>query len=306
MHQSLRGYTTAVLGDVARDGLGGQVADDLNAVAHLVSRTNDLAVVLTDFAVPTSARKAVLEDLLTSRVHPLALKIVLRAVDTGRVEELPTTLHELFELALHMHDLDPEEFRAEEPIVSRTAWREFVAGYSQAVFEAVTETSELEEIEDELFRFARIIESSPSLSSVLSDTTLPLENRQQILGDLLEGKVRSATLRLVRITIQGRVRDLVSSLDWLAEQAAQARGWRVARVFTGLPLDADERRNLAEALERLAGQPVELQVMAAPDILGGAVIHIGDLLVDASAQRRLDQVEEHLLRLEGATRGAQT
>jgi len=306
MHQSLRGYTTALLGDVGREELGAQVADDLNAVAHLVSRTNDLAVVLTDFAVPTSARKAVLEDLLTSRVHPVALKIVLRAVDTGRVEELPTTLHELFELALHLHDLDPEEFRAEEPIVSRTAWREFVAGYSRAVFEGVTETSELEEIEDELFRFARIIESSPALRSVLSDTTLPLENREQILGDLLEGKVRPATLRLARVTIQGRVRDLVSSLDWLAEQAAQARGWRIARVYTGLPLDSDERRILAEALERLASQPVELQVMAAPDILGGAVIHIGDLLVDASAQRRLDQVEEHLLRLEGATRGAQT
>ena len=306
MHQSLRGYATALLADVAQDALGGQVAEDVNAVAHLVSRNNALAVALTDFAVPTSARKAVLEDLLRTRVHPIALKIVLRAVDTGRVEEFPTALHELYELARHMHDLHPEELRAEEPIVSRTAWRDYVAGYSEAVFEAVTETSELEEIEDELFRFARVIESSASLRSVLSDTTLPLENRRQVLGDLLEGKVRPGTLRLVRTTIEGRVRDLASSLDWLAEQAARARGWRVARVFTGLPIDDDERRTLAEALERLTGQPVELQVMAAPDILGGAVIHVGDLLVDASAQRRLDQVEEHLLRLEGATRGAQT
>jgi ATP synthase F1 delta subunit len=306
VHHSLRGYTTALLTDVARDALGAQIADDLNAVAHLVSRTNDLAVALTDFAVPTSARKAVLEDLLAARVHPIALKIVVRAVDTGRVEEFPTVLHELYEFARHMHDLPPEELRAEEPIVSRTAWREYVAGYSEAVFETVTETSELEEIEDELFRFARVVESSDSLRSVLSETTLPLESREQILGDLLEEKVHLATLRLIGVTIQGRVRDLASSLDWLAEQAARARGWRVARVYTGLPIDAEEHRILAEALERLTSQPVELQVLAAPDILGGAVIHIGDLLVDASAQRRLDQVEEHLLGLEGATRGAHT
>ncbi len=306
MHHSLRGYTTALLADVARDAVGGQIAEDINAIAHLVSRTNDLAVVLTDFGVSTTARRAVLEDLLTTRVHPLALRIVLRAVDTGRVEEFPTTLHELYELTRHMHDLDPDELRAEEPIASRTAWRDYVAGYSEAVFESVTETSELEEIEDELFRFARVIESSPSLRSVLSDTTLPVENREQILRDLLEDKVRPATLRLVHTTIQGRVRDLVSSLDWLAEQAARARGWRVARVYTGLPIDADEHRALSEALERLTRQPVELQILAAPEILGGAVIHIGDLLVDASAQRRLDQVEENLLSLEGATRGAQT
>jgi F-type H+-transporting ATPase subunit delta len=306
VHQSLRGYTMALLADVAGDALGAQVAEDVNAVAHLVSRNNVLAVALTDFAVTATARKAVLQDLLSTRIHPIALKIVLRAVDRGRVEEFPTVLHELYELVRHMHDLGPVELRAEEPIVSRGAWRDYVAGYSEAVFEEIPQTSDLEEVEDELFRFARIIESSPSLRSALSDTTMPLDNREQILGDLLEGKVHPATLRLARTTIQGRVRDLVSSLDWLAEQAASARGWRVARVYTGLPIDAEEHRILAEALERLANQPVELQVMAAPDILGGAVIHIGDLLVDASAQRRLDQVEEHLLRLEGATRGAHT
>jgi len=306
VHHSLRGYTTALLADVARDALGGHIAEDVNAVAHLVSRTNDLAVALTDRAVSTSARKAVLQDLLATRIHPVALKIVVRAVETGRVEEFPTALHELYELARHMHDLPPEELRAQEPIVSRTAWRHFISGYADAVFEEVTETSELEEIEDELFRFARVLESSPSLRSVLSDSTLPLENRTQILDDLLGDKVRPATLRLVRTTIQGRVRDLASSVDWLAEQAARARGWRVARIYTGLPIDADEHRILSEALEHLTSQPVELQILAAPDILGGAVIHIGDLLVDASAQRRLDQVEEHLLKLEGATRGAQT
>ncbi len=306
MHESLRGYTTAVLADVARTTSGEEIAEDLNAVAHLVSRTNELAVTLTDFGVPTSARRAVLQDLLESRVQPLALRIVLRAVQTERVEEFPTVLHELYELARHMHDLHPEEFRAEEPIVSRLAWREFVAGYSDAVFEGIAETSELEEIEDELFRFARVVESSATLRSVLSDTTLPLPSREQILGELLEAKVRPATLQLIRITIQGRVRDLAASLDWLVEQAARARGWRVARVYTGLPIDADENGKLTEALEHLTHGPVELQILAAPDILGGAVIQIGDLLVDASAQRRLDQMEEHLLSHEGATRGAQT
>jgi F-type H+-transporting ATPase subunit delta len=295
-----------VLADMARDAVGEQIAEDLNAIAHLVSRTNDLAVALTDFAVPASARKEVLKDLLAPRVHPVALQIVLRAVETERVEEFPTVLHELYEFARHMHDLPPEELRAEEPIVSRTAWREFVAGYADALFEGVAQTTELEEIEDELFRFARVVESSPPLRTVLTDTTVPIGSREQVLSDLLEGKVRPPTLRLVRVTIEGRVRDLVASLDWLVEQAARARGWRVARVFTGLPIDSEEHRVLSEALRRLTNQPVELQILAAPDILGGAVIQIGDLLVDASVQRRLELIEENLLRHEGAMRGAQT
>ena len=61
---------------------------------------------------------------------------------------------------------------------------------------------------------------------------------------------------------------------------------------------------MAAALQRIAGHPVELQITEDAELLGGAVVQIGDLLVDASAQRRLEQLHDHLLRPEGATRGA--
>ncbi|HUY21952.1 MAG TPA: F0F1 ATP synthase subunit delta [Acidimicrobiales bacterium] len=305
MHQSLRGYAVAVLGDIARGPLGEQVAEDLNAVAHLVSRTNSLAVALTDFAVPTGARRAILEELLESRVRPEAIRLVLRAVDTERTEEFPTTLHELYELARHLHELEGPEFRAEEPIASRTGWRHFMSGYADAVLESAPDVTELEEIEDELFRFARIVESSPTLRDALSDTGQPPESRQGLVSALLEGKARPATVRLARVAMQGRVRDVVSSLDWLAEQAARARGWRIARVRTARPIDDEEQAALAEALQRITHHPVELQMTEDATLLGGAVVQIGDLLVDATAERRLEQLQDHLLKPEGATRGAQ-
>jgi len=134
---------------------------------------------------------------------------------------------------------------------------------------------------------------------------VPVEARLRILDDLLGSKARPASLRLARLTLYGHVRDLVASLDWLVEQAALARGWRVARVRSALPIDADEQQKLSQALGRLTSQPVELQIMSDPGTLGGAVIEIGDVLVDASLRRRLEQVQEHLLKPEGATRGAE-
>jgi len=303
VHQFLRGYTMAVLAQAAGAGRGEQIAEDLNAVAHLVSRTNDLALAMTDFAVPAPARRAVLSDLLSSRIEPAALRIVLRSVDTGRVEEFPTTLHELYELAHHVHSLPADTVWAEEPIHGRTSWREYMAGYAEAVLADLGRTTELETVEDELFRFARVIEANPALRSALSDQSTSPERRHVLLDDLLAQKVHAATLQLAHLMLYGRVRDLVSSLDWLSEQAARARGWRVARVRSGLPLDADERGRLSQALERLTGQPVELQITSDPDAIGGAVIEIGDVLVDASLRRRLEQVQEHLLAREGATLG---
>ncbi|MHB8329322.1 MAG: F0F1 ATP synthase subunit delta [Acidimicrobiales bacterium] len=304
MHASLRGYTTAVLGEVANEEVGGQVAEDLGAVAHLVSRTNDLAVALTDFGVPVHARLEVLKELLGSRVGPLTLRIVLWAVQKERADELPTTLHDLYEFARHMHELGPVELRVEEPPLSRTGRRKFAAGFAAAVFEA-EDTAGIEEIEDELFRFARIVESSPGLRTALSDSSRPVADRQELLVQLIGAKSRPATVRLASAMLQGHVRDLVASLDWLVEQAAEARGWRVARVHTARPIDAEERAQLAEAMEHLTNQPVELQVTEDADLLGGAVIQIGDLLVDATARHRLEQLQEHLLGTEGTTRGAQ-
>jgi F-type H+-transporting ATPase subunit delta len=293
-----------VVGEAARQEVGAQLADEINAVAHLVSRTGDLAVSLTDFGVPAAARKAVLQDLLAARVHSLVLRVVLRAVEAERADELPTVLHDLYELARHMHDLGPDELRAEEPVLGRTAWRSYASGFAAAVFESVAETSVIEDIEDELFRFTRIVEANPHLRSALADPSAPVTGRQQLLEGLLSGKVRPETLQLVRVLLAGHVRDVVSALDWLVEQAAQARGWRVGRVRAARAIDDDERRSLAQALERITRQPVELQVTEDPSLLGGAVIQIGDLLVDASAQHRLDQLEEHLLGTEGTTRGA--
>lgn len=294
MQPSLRGYVTAVVGQAAHQDLGERLADELNAVAHLVSRTNELAVTLTDFGVPVGARRALLEDLLAPRVHPLVLRVVLRAVQTERADELPTTLHELYEFVRHLHELAPGEMRAEEPVRGRLAWRQYSAGFATALFEAAPDSGDIEEIEDELFRFARILEASPALRAALADPTSPPHLRRQLLGDLLADKVRPDTLELCTLLTTGHVRDAVASLDWLVEQAAQARGWRVARVRSARPIDERGRGALEDALERITGRPVELQVTEDAALLGGAVVQIGDLLVDASAEHRLEEIGDRL------------
>jgi F-type H+-transporting ATPase subunit delta len=78
----------------------------------------------------------------------------------------------------------------------------------------------------------------------------------------------------------------------------------VARVRSARDVDAGEREQLSGALQRLAGQPVELQVFVDESLMGGATVQIGDLLVDATIRHRLEQLQEHLLGAEGETRGA--
>jgi F-type H+-transporting ATPase subunit delta len=117
-----------------------------------------------------------------------------------------------------------------------------------------------------------------------------------LVTDLLSGKVPVTTERLARYAVTGgRARDIVGTLDFLVELTAQARGWRIARVRAAAPIDDAQRTELSDSLGALAGQPVELQVEVDESLLGGALIQIGDLQVDATARGRIDALREHII-----------
>ena len=69
--------------------------------------------------------------------------------------------------------------------------------------------------------------------------------RQEVIADLLGDKVLPATLRLAAYAVRGgRARDIVATLDALVEDAARARGWRVARVQAADEVGDAQRQEL--------------------------------------------------------------
>jgi F-type H+-transporting ATPase subunit delta len=280
-----------------------RVTDELRDVEQLIATTSSLSSVLTDTGVPRAARRAVVEDLFAERVSGTTLRLLVRIVIVEPASELISALHDVTELARVVQDSESGVRGADDAGVGRVAGRQLTAGYAAAAFEDLSSVQELEEVEDELFRFARIVESNAALRSALSDRTVAVSDRKRLVEDLLGGRTTGTTRRLIAEALV-RGREIVGMLDWLVERAAEARGWRVARVRTARAVDPDEQRRLTEVLQRMSGTPVELQLTVDSSLLGGVVVRIGDLLLDGSARHRLEQLEEHLLGGEEATRGA--
>ena len=290
MNPTLQGYTAAVLESVDAGQLA-TVASDLNRIERLVLATPALRAALSDTAVTGPARRAVLRDLLEGKVTEPARR--LAAFAAGAVAA-PDVLAALAWVA-HRAQREADGHREPEPPLSLSKARARVGGFAQALFETMP-TEELEGMEDSLFRFARIVEATPSLRTVLSDRDRPVPSRQGLVGQLLEGKVTAATFALVGyVVVGGRARDFVGTLDWLVEQTARARGWRIARVRSAAEIEAAQRSGLSDTLASLVGSPVELQVVLDPTLLSGVVVQIGDLQVDASARGRIDMLREHLV-----------
>jgi F-type H+-transporting ATPase subunit delta len=288
VNPALQGYSAAVAEMAGPDALGG-VAADLEAIEQLVLANGQLRAALSDTAVPGSSRRAVMLDILEGKVSAEARRVAAFACGVVAAQEVVTALGWL---AIRMRHL--AEGQDDEPGLSLTASRQRVGGYATALHEDMS-TGELESLEDDLFRFARIVAATPPLRGALTDRDLDVAARQGLVSQLLEGKVPTSTLRLVRYAVAGgRARDFVGTIDFLVEVTAQARGWRIARVTAAAPIDDAQRGELSESLGTLAGAPVELQVEVDESLLSGARIRIGDLQVDATARGRLDALREHL------------
>jgi len=168
-----------------------------------------------------------------------------------------------------------------------------VQGYAAALFQIARAEGVLEQVEDELFRFARTLENESRLRDALVDPNLPSEHRSTMIQELLGSRATPHTANLIAFVVQqGRARDLSAIIDGLVEIAAEERKRAVAEVRTATPLSDEQRDKLERALRSATGKEITLKVIVDPSVVGGLVARVGDVIFDASVRRRLELAKE--------------
>jgi F-type H+-transporting ATPase subunit delta len=172
-------------------------------------------------------------------------------------------------------------------------------GYAQALFQIAKAEGALEQVEDELFRFARLLENENRLREALSDISLPPEHRAKMVEELLGKKASPHTVNTISFLVQqGRARDLPKIIDSLVQLAAEERERAVAEVRTAVPLDDEDREKLIKAITRATGKHVDLKVIIDPDVIGGLLVRVDDQVFDGTVKRRLQLAKERIGRVE--------
>jgi F-type H+-transporting ATPase subunit delta len=170
-----------------------------------------------------------------------------------------------------------------------------IDGYAAALFEVARAEGTLDEVEDELFRFARSFESNDELRGALGDEMIPAARRQGIVEDLLGGRANPTTVQLISMVVGARrTRDLPAIVDRLVERAAQAKHLAVAEVRAAVPLSEDQQDRLKAAIANATGKDVTVKVVVDPSVIGGLVVTVGDTVIDGTVRTRLDQLKSRL------------
>ena len=167
---------------------------------------------------------------------------------------------------------------------------------TEASLDAADARGELDGVEDELFRFGRIVAGDRELGRILGDRTAPVEGKSALLDRLLSGRVSPVTEQLLRNVLTGpHVGHAENAIERLSEVASRRRGQSVARVTSAVPLTAAQESRLTDVLGRLYGRTVGLQVTVDPTLLGGLVVQVGDEVIDGSIAHRLDVAGRKLI-----------
>ena len=166
---------------------------------------------------------------------------------------------------------------------------------TEASLDAADARGELDGVEDELFRFGRIVGGDRELARILSDRKAPAGGKAALLDRLLSRKVSPVTEQLLRNVLTGpHVGHAENAIERLSDVASRRRGQSVARVTTAVALTAEQEQRLSEVLGRIYGRTVGLQVTVDPSVLGGLIVQVGDEVIDGSIAHRLEAASRRL------------
>ena len=168
-------------------------------------------------------------------------------------------------------------------------------GTPRALFEIAHAEGTLDEVEDELFRFARSYESSEELRNALTDELVPAARRQAIVEDLLGGKATPTTAQLVSMVVgSAAAATCRRSSTGSCSGRRPTKDVAVAEVRTAVPLTDDQQDRLRAALANATGQATSREGRRRSRRARRRRRHVGDTVIDGTVRTRLDQLKSRL------------
>jgi F-type H+-transporting ATPase subunit delta len=259
-YAGLRDRLAAITVDAASSE---QIGDQLFAVVRLLDSEHGLRRALADASKPAAEKSAVVRRLLSGKVASATEGLVAEAA----------------------------EARWATP-------GDFADALEQLAIEAFTASAQyggtLDDLEDDLFRFGRVVSGQAGLRMALTGATSP-DAKASLLADLLADKLSGPSLSLVtQVLTHPRGRSPQAVLDLAAGIAARRRAQLVAVVRVAAELSAEQRQRLLTVLTETYGQGIHLNVVHDPAVVGGVSVQVGDELIDGTAASRLAGVRRRL------------
>jgi F-type H+-transporting ATPase subunit delta len=165
----------------------------------------------------------------------------------------------------------------------------------EAVVASAEAGGRLDALEDDLFRFERVVAADFGLREALAAHGGDESAKSALVEALLGGKSDPEAIRLARQAATApRGRRFNRVIESYLAIAAIRREQLTATVTAAFPLTGVQRQRLSVVLARIYGREVQINVVLDPAVVGGIRVQVGDEVVDGTILRRLQEAERAL------------
>lgn len=245
-------------------GLASGIGSGLLSIVGVLAGSVQLRKALADSAIAPEAKRGLLSSVFGGKVDATALEIATKASARrwARGQDLVTALE--------------------------------TAGVTAVAASAQSE-GKLGNVEEELFRFTRLVISDHELDAAFESAAPPAQ-KEKLVEDLLGGRAAPQTVELAaHAAAYPRGKRVSEALGAYSEILAFRQQRTVAEVTVARPLTPEQAQRLAQALSKSYGRSLVLNVHVDPDVVGGVRVQIGDEVMNATIADRLADLRRRLV-----------
>lgn len=169
--------------------------------------------------------------------------------------------------------------------------------YARALYEEAERASNVERVDADIAFVQATLDESEALAQLFRNPVAAREKKQDVVRALFESRLDGLTLRFLHMLVGRQRENLFGRIAQAWRRLHDERfGVVEAEARVASELSEEERRCLTEALERLTGKQIRLNVQRDAELIGGMVVRIGDTVYDRSVRHRLNALRDRIAR----------
>ena len=176
--------------------------------------------------------------------------------------------------------------------------------YAQAVFEVAQESNALAEVGESLAAARELLEDGQVVAFLSQPSLNDAERLEFLLGlfkaavgenSVFAGGSKHGTNFLKLLLENGRVAVLPEIAEHFETLKARVENSVDVVVTSATALSADQQKEIAASLRERLGRDVRIETEVDENLIGGAVIQAGDIVIDGSLRARLEGLTNALV-----------
>jgi F-type H+-transporting ATPase subunit delta len=166
--------------------------------------------------------------------------------------------------------------------------------YSRALFDVAKERDVLDDVHDQLGQFAEALDESHDLQVFFFSPYFSSQEKKDGIGKMIEGADENFVRFLELLAERHRMPAIFRIRRDFDELYAEERQLLPVTITSAVELDDKTVKEIAQKVEEQTGREVQLTRKVDPDVIGGLVMRVGNIVMDGSIRSRLERLRKQV------------